>query len=81
MLLTVTSALDEDFTVDCLILVGKTHRQIIQLYEDGGDFVMNVKDARQTKGTYWCPNDTDGAVDDIAEFMEGKSDYKIQCFG
>ena len=80
LVLTTTSALDEGFTVDCPIIVGKAHGQIIELYEDGGDFVMDVMDAEQTKGTHRHPNDIEGAVDYIVEFMEGKSDYPMYPF-
>ncbi len=78
--LTTTSALDESFTVDCPVIVGKAHGQIIELYEDGGDFILDVMDAERTKGTHWHPNDVEDALDDIAEFMEGKSDYKLCLF-
>ena len=80
LVLTTTSALDEGFTIDCPIIVGKAHDQIIELYEDGGDFVLDVMDAEQTEGTHWHPNDVEGATDDIVEFMEGKSDYKMSPF-
>ena len=80
LVLTTTSALDEGFTVDCPIIVGKAHEQIIELYEDSGDFVMDVMDAEQTKGTHWHPNDVEGAVDYIVEFMDGKSDYEMYPF-
>ena len=80
LILTTTSALDEGFTIDCPIIVGKAHDQVIELYEDGGDFVLDVMDAEQTKGTHWHPNDVEGATYDIAEFMEGKSDYKMSPF-
>ncbi len=80
LVLTTTSALDEGFTVDCPIIVGKAHGQIIELYEDGGIFVMGVMDAEQTKGTHWHPNDVEGTVDDIVKFMEGKSDCILQSF-
>ena len=33
LLQTTTSELDEGFTVDCPIIVGKAHGQIIELYE------------------------------------------------
>ena len=78
--LTTTFALDEGFTIDCPIVVGKAHGLIIELYEDGGDFIMDVMDAEQTKGTHWHPNEVEDAVDDIVEFMEGKSDYKMYPF-
>ena len=80
LILTTTSELDEGFTIDCPIIVGKAHGQIIELYEDGGDFVMDVMDAEQTKGTHWHPNDVEGAVDYIVEFMDGKSDYEMYPF-
>ncbi len=80
LVLTTTSALDEGFTVDCPIIVGKAHGQIIELYEDGGDFILDVMDAEQTKGTHWHPYDVEGAVDCIVEFMEGKTDYKMYPF-
>ena len=80
LVLTTTSALDEGFTVDCPIIVGKAHGQVVELYEDGGDFVLGVMDIKQTKGTHWHPNDVEDAVDDIVEFMEGKSDYEMSPF-
>jgi len=80
LVLTTTSALDEGFTVDCPILVGKAHGQIIELYEDGGYFILDVMDAAQTMGTHWHPNDVEGAVDYIVEFMVGKSDYEMYPF-
>lgn len=80
LVLTTTAALDEGFTVDCPILVGKAHEQIIELYEDGGMFILDVMDEEQTKGTHWHPYDVEDAVEDIAEFMEGKSDYEMYPF-
>jgi len=80
LILTTTSALDESFTVECPIIVGKAHDRIIELYEYDEDFVLNVMDAQKTKGTHWHPNDVEGAVDDIAAFMEGKADYKMYPF-
>ncbi len=80
LVLTTTSALDEGFAVDCPVIVGKAHGQMIELYEDGGDFILDVMDAEQTKGTHRHPNDVAAALEDIAEFMEGKSDYKLSLF-
>lgn len=80
LILTTTSELDEGFTIDCPIIVGKAHEQIIELYDDGGGFVMDVMDSKQTKGTHWHPYDIKEAVSDIVEFMEGKSDYKLCPF-
>ena len=80
LVLTTTSALDEGFTIDCPIVVGKAHGQIIELYEDGGVFVLEVMDAAKTKGSHWHPNDVERAIDDIVKFMEGKSDYKMCYF-
>ena len=80
LVLTTTSALDEGFSVDCPIIVGKAHGHIIELYEDDEMFVMDVMDAEQTKGTHWHPYDVKDAVNAIVEFMEGKSDYKMSPF-
>ena len=80
LLLTTTFALDEDFTIDCPIIVGKAHGQIIELYKDGTLFIMDVMDAEKTMGTHWHPFDVADAVDGIVEFMEGKSDYKMDPF-
>ena len=80
LLLTKTIALDEGFTVDCSIIVGKAHGQIIELYEDGGDFVLDVMDAEQAKGTHWHPYDVESAIEYIQEFMDGKSDYEMHPF-
>ena len=77
---TTTAELDEGFTVDCPIIVGKAHSQIIELYEDGGVFVLDVMNEAKTKGTHWHPNDVENAVADITEFMEGKSDYTLFPF-
>ena len=78
--LTTTAMLDQGFTINCPIIVGKTHGQIIELYSDGSIFVLDVMDAEQTKGTHWHPYDVEDAVEDIVEFMEGKSDYEMQLF-
>ena len=75
-----TFALDEGFTIDCPIIVGKAHGQIIELYNDYGLFVLDVMDEAQTKGTHWHPADVDSAICDITEFMEGKSDYELYPF-
>lgn len=80
LLLTNSKSLDERFTIDCLILVGKSHGQIIELYSDGDMFIMDVMDDAQTKGTHWHPNDVESAIEDIEEFMDGKSDYELYPF-
>ena len=80
LLLTNSFSLNEGFTIDCPVIVGKAHGQIIELYECDGDFVLDVMDEEQTMGTHWHPNDVEDAVNDIVEFMEGKSDYKMQLF-
>ena len=77
---TTTYELDEGFTVNCPIIVGKAHGQILELYEDGGNFVLDIMDEAQTKGTHWHPNDVASAIDDIAEFMDGKTDYALYPF-
>ena len=80
LVLTTTTALDEGFAIDCPIIVGKAHGQILELYSDGDMFVLDVMDEAQTKGTHWHPNDVESAVDYIAEFMDGKSDYELYPF-
>lgn len=77
LILTTTSALDEGFTIDCPIIVGRANGKIIELYEDGGMFIMDVMDAAQSVGTHWHPFDVKNAVDDIVKFMEGKTDYEM----
>ena len=72
--------MDAGFSIDCPILVGRAHGQIIWLYAYEDMFILDVLDEAQTKGTHWHPNDVDAAVEDIAEFMEGKSDYKMYPF-
>lgn len=80
LMLTTTAALNEGFTVDCPVIVGKAHGQIIELYEDGGMFILDVMDAAQTKGTHWHPHDIEDATDDIIEFMEGNHQYELFPF-
>lgn len=80
LVLTNTADLDEGFTVDCPILVGRAHGQIIELYLDCEMFVLNVMDEAQTKGTHWHPSDVKSAIEYIVEFMDGKSDYEMYPF-
>ena len=80
LVLTNTAKLDEGFTVDCPILVGRAHGQILELYLDCEMFVLDVMDEAQTKGTHWHPNDVEGAIEDIEAFMDGKSDYEMYPF-
>ena len=80
LLLTNTMHLDEGFTIDCPILVGKSHGQIMELYSDGDMFILDVMDEAQTKGTHWHPSDVESAIKYIVEFMDGKSDYEMYPF-
>lgn len=80
LVLTNTAALDEGFTVNCPILIGKAHGQILELYLDCEMFVMDVMDAEQTKGTHWHPNDVEQAVEDITDFFENEPKYKLHRF-
>ena len=81
LVLTSASELDEGFSADCPVIVGKSHGQIFELYEYGGEFIMDVMDSQQASGTHWHPGDVERAVEDISEFMEGKSDYQLSPFG
>ena len=80
LLMTTAFALDEGFTDDCPVLVGKAHGQIVELYSDGGMFILDIMDEEQTKGTHWHPYDVEDAVEDITEFMEGKTNYEMYPF-
>ena len=80
LILTSAFAVDDGFQEDCPIIVGKAHGQIIELYEWDGLFVLDVLDEERTKGTHWHPNDVESAVEDIAEFMEGRQDYPLTSF-
>jgi ASC-1-like (ASCH) protein len=81
LVLTTTAALDAGFTIDVPIIVGHAHGQTIQLYLDGSDFVLDVMDAAQTKGTHWHHRSVPSAVYDFTEFMQGKKDYPMHPFG
>ena len=78
--LTTTGALDEGFTIDCPIIVGNAHGHILELYEDGGLFILDVNDEAQTMGTHWHPNNVETAVEDIVAFMEGTEEYELMPF-
>ena len=84
LILTTTSALnrecDAGFTIECPILVGKAHGQIIELYVCDEMFVMDVMNDTQTKGTHWHPCSVKAAVKDIVDFMNGTCNYKMQPF-
>ena len=73
--LTNTAALNDGFSIDCLILVAAAHGQILYLYDYDGAFVLDVMNAEKTKGCHWHPYDVESAVNDITAFMEGESDY------
>ena len=79
LLLTTTDELNEGFTVNCPIIVGKAYGKIIELYDDG-IFVLDIMNAEQTMGTHWHPIDVEEAVKNIEDFMNGKSDYKMDMF-
>ena len=78
--LTTSAAVDDGFTIDCPIIVAKAHGLILWLYSDGDVFVLDVMDEGHTKGTHRHPDDVESAVEDIAEFMDGKSDYCLTRF-
>ena len=78
--LTNSTTVDDGFIIDCPIIVGKAHGQILWLYSDGAVFVLDVMDEGHTKGTHWHPDDVESAVENIAESMDGKSDYHLTRF-
>ena len=75
--LTNTVDLNDGFSIDCPIIVAEAHKQILYLYEYGGDFMLDVMDAEKTKGCHWHPIDVEAAVSDIIAFMEGTNDYPL----
>jgi hypothetical protein len=77
--LTTTTDLNEGFTIDSALIIGKAHGQIMELYQDGA-FVMDVMDEAQTQGTHWHPSDIEEAANDIAAFMEGKQENNLVPF-
>ena len=77
--LTTTKTFDDGFTIDTPIIVGRAHGQIITLYAIG-DFVLDVMDEEMAKGTHGHPVNTQVAIGEISEFMEGKSDYELVPF-
>ena len=80
LVLTTTAKLNEGFIIDCPIIVGKAHDQIIELYECDGMFVMIVKDSEENEGTHWHPREINDAINDIVEFMNGKLDYRLHPY-
>ena len=80
LILTNALSVDDGFEEDCPILVGRREGYILWLYEDGGDFVLDVLNAEMTAGTHWHPNDVEQAVEDIAYFFENEPKYKLHRF-
>ena len=80
IVLTTTSAADDGFTVDCPIMVCRTHGQIMWLYAYEDVFVMDVMDEKKTKGTHWHPDTVEDAVRDMTEFLNGRADYRMYTF-
>ena len=78
LVLITTAELDDVFTIDVPIILGKAHGQIIELYVCEDMFVMDVLNDEKTMCTHWHPYDVDIAVKDIAEFMDGKNDYPLE---
>ena len=78
LILTTTAELDDGFTIDVPIIVGKARGQIIQLYACESLCVIDVLNEEQTMCTHWHPDDIDSAVNNISEFMDGKSDYRLE---
>ena len=80
LVLTTTLALNDGFTIDCPVIVGKAHEQIMYLYACEGDFIFDIQNAEQTAGTHGHPLNIEQAIEIITEFMEGKSDYILRPF-
>lgn len=80
LVLTTTTAWDDGFTVDCPLLVGQAHGQIMWLYAYEDTFIMDVMDEAKTKGTHWHPYTAEDAVRDMTEFLNGRTDYRMEPF-
>lgn len=82
--MTTTSVLNaeanEEFSVDCPIIVCKAHDKILYLYVYDDMFILDVMDNAQTKGTHWHPFYIETAVNDIIDFINGRLDYKLYPF-
>ena len=80
LVLTTFCAQYEGAKLDGPLIIGNAHGQIMELYEDGVMLVLDIMDEQQTKGTHWHPYDVQSAVENIAEFMDGRSDYHLSPF-
>lgn len=78
--LTNTAALNDGFSIDCLILVAAAHGQILYLYDYDGDFVLDVMNTEKTKGCHWHPFDVESAVNDVITFIEGRTSYPLENY-
>jgi len=81
LVLTTTAELNEGFTIDSSVIVGKAHGLIFQLYDDGDMLVMSIMNEEKTMGTHGHPWNVEQAVEKITEFMEGICDYRLYPFG
>ena len=63
-----------EFGEDFDILCGESEAGRFQLYDNGLYIVFDVDKSDGTY-THWHPSDILEAIEDIREFMEGKSDY------
>ncbi len=81
VVLTTTAAMDTGFTIDCPIIIGYAHEQIMQLYAYENMFIMDVMNADQTMGTHWHPTDCENAIAYFVAFMDGKSAYPMYPLG
>ena len=73
-------ALDDGFTADIPVIVGRHHGEILYLFDDGDMFVLDVCNDARTEGTHWHPLHVEEAANDIADFMEGRIDYELIPF-
>ena len=74
-----TFALDEGFTANIPVIVGRAHGLILELY-DADILVLDVMDEAQTKGTHWHPYDAEAAVQAIVDFFEKSPEYQLHPF-
>ena len=65
-----TFSLDDGFTIDTPIIVGKANGRTCWLYDDGDDFVFSVEAPGQPHHDHWHPQSAEEAIQHIIAFME-----------
>lgn len=73
LLLTNTFALDAGYTIDVMVLCGKSAKGRFHLYKESDDsdmFVFSVEYPEGKGYTHWHPYGVEQAISDVISFME-----------